>query len=222
MLQYIEKYHLFPIDLSENSREKLSLLCENGTGELKLEISKELYLFLGKMMFSFEESNIIKMEPYIKLLELNRTEFPYEQANNWGSDIEITNMFDKELFFFMFNRKNTGLASKEDYQAYHDELRKVPIDISAYFNDEQKLPSSVYIEVEKVLKERYKKCNDYIDEHYPLIKRAFSTYHKDVRVYLQSRYGNAYLVMINFYEGVDSGITIFAEWLYRLHKAYLA
>lgn len=99
VLQYIEKYHLFPIDLSENSREKLSLLCENGAGELKLEISKELYLFLGKMMFSFEESNIIKMEPHIKLLELNRTEFPYEQANNWGSDIEITNMFDKELFF---------------------------------------------------------------------------------------------------------------------------
>lgn len=209
VLQYVEKYHLFPIDLSENSRKKLSLLCENGTGELKLEISKELYLFLGKMMFSFEESNIIKMEPYIKLLELNRTEFPYEQANNWGSEIEINNMFDKELFFFMFNRKNIGLTSKEDYQAYHDELRKDPIDIRAYFNGEQKLPSSVYIEVENVLKESYKKCNDYIDEHYPSIKRAFSTYHKDVRVYLQSRYGNAYLVMINFYEGVDSGITIY-------------
>ena len=78
VLQYIEQYHLFPIDMSEYSRKQITLMGENGSEELKLSVSKDLYLFLGKMMFSFEESNIIKMGPYIRLLETNRTEFLYE------------------------------------------------------------------------------------------------------------------------------------------------
>lgn len=91
-LQFVEKYKQFPVDLSDRFRKQLALICEGGVSdELKLDLSKELYIYLGKMMFSFEESNIIKMEPYTKLLEQNRTEFPYEQANDWGSEIEVGN-----------------------------------------------------------------------------------------------------------------------------------
>lgn len=50
-LQYIEKYHLFPTDLSDSFREQLALICESGSNELKLEVSKGLYLYLGKVLF---------------------------------------------------------------------------------------------------------------------------------------------------------------------------
>lgn len=209
VLQFIERYKLFPIDLSDYSRKRLALMCEGGSEKLKLEISKDLYLFLGKMMFSFEESNIIKMEPYVKLLELNRTEYSYEQANDWGSEIEIKNVFDKDLFFFAFNRKNIGFPSIEDYQAYHNELRKESVDINECFKKERELPYSVFVKVESILQEKYKICSEYINEHYSLIKKAFSTYHKNVRVYIQSRYGDAYLVLINVYEGEEAGVTIY-------------
>lgn len=208
VFQFVERYKLFPVDLSEQFREQLTLMCERGSKNLKLILSKELYLYLGRMMFDFEESNIVKMDPYIKLLELNRTEYPYELSNDWGSEIKINNEFEKELFFFSVTSKYRSI-SKEKYLSYCNELRREPIDINAYFDDEKVLPSSLSSEVEKVLEENYKKCNDYIEEHYSLIKKAFSTYHKDVRVYIQSRYGNAYLVMINVYEGVSSGVTIY-------------
>lgn len=208
MLLYIEKYNLFPTDLPDRFRKLLALMCDGDSSDLKLEVSKELYLYLGRMMFSFEESNIVKMDPYIKLLEMNRTEYPYEQANDWGSEIVIDNVFEKELFFFTVTQKKRSL-SKENYLAYCDELRKDPIDIKVYFDNEKVLPSTLLTEVEKILEDNYKKCNDYIDKHYSLIKRAFSSYQKDVRVYIQSRYGNAYLVMINVYEGVSPGVIVY-------------
>lgn len=207
-LQYIEKYHLFPTDLSDSFREQLALMCESGSNELKLGVSKGLYLYLGKMLFSFEESNIIKMEPYARLLELNRTEFPYEQANDWGSEVEISSVFDKDLFYFMITRKHISL-SLDDYQAYYKELRKEPFDINNCFSNERALQSNLFSKIESVLQKSYKMCNDYIDRHYSLIKRAFLSYHKDVHVYIQSRNYNAYLVMINVYEGSDSGVTIY-------------
>ena len=210
VLQFVEKYKLFPVDLSEHFRKQLALICEGGgSNEQKLEISKELYLYLGKMMFSFEESNIIKMEPYAKLLELNRTEFSYEQANDWGSEVEIGNILDKDCLFFTVNRRHILLSSEDEYIAYYNELRKEPFDINGAFADERKLPSHLYSTVEEILRECYRKCSEYIEKHYSLIRRAFITYNKDVRVYIQARYGNAYLVMMNVYEGSNSGITIY-------------
>ena len=209
ILQYIEKYNLFPIDLSDSSRKQIASMIEDGSEEIKLEVSKDLYLFLGKMMFSFEESNIIKMGPYMKLLELNRTEFPFEQANEWGKELADIEYFDEKLFFFNINRNHICLPLKENYMAYHNELRKDYDDIDEFFNAEKELPSSLFIEVEKILQDNYKRCNEYIDEHYSQIKRAFVSYHKAVRVYIQSRNEDVYIVMINVYEGTNSGITIY-------------
>lgn len=210
VLQFVEKYKLFPVDLSEHFQKRLVLICEgNVSDELKLDISKELYIYLGKMMFSFEESTIIKMEPYARLLELNRTEFTYEQANDWGSEIEIGNILDKDSLFFTINRRHILLSSEDEYIAYYNELRKEPFDINGAFADECKLPSHLYSMVEDILRESYRKCSEYIDEHYSQVRRAFTTYNKDVHVYIQARYGNAYLVMMNMYEGVGSGITVY-------------
>ena len=210
VLQFVEKYKLFPVDLSEHFRKQHALICEGGgANELKLELSKELYIYLGKMMFSFEESNIIKMEPYAKLLELNRTEFSYEQANDWGCEIEIGNILDKDSLFFAVNRRHILLSSEEEYLAYYNELRKEPFDINGAFADECKLPSTLASKVEEILENSYQKCSEYIDKHYSQIRRVFETYNKDVHVYIQARYGNAYLVMMNMYEGVGSGITVY-------------
>ena len=48
-LQYVEKYNLFPIELPEDFREQLAQMCEVGSDELKLKISKDLYVFLGHL-----------------------------------------------------------------------------------------------------------------------------------------------------------------------------
>ena len=209
VIHYVEKYNLFPVDLSERVRERLELMCERGSSDLKLEISKDLYLYLGRMMFSFEESNIIKMEPYVKLLELSRTEYPYEQANDWGKEQSAKQIFDEELFFFQINRNHISIPSEEKYQAYCGELRKDPFDIDACFNHEQVLPSSLSKEVETILQEKYSICTSYIDANYSLIKRAFSTYNKDIRVYILSRNENVYIAMINVYEGGNAGVSIY-------------
>ena len=211
VLQYIERYNLFPIDLSDYSRKQIARMGEGGSEKLKLEVSKDLYVFLGKMMFTFEESNIINMGPYIKLLETNRTEYPFEQANDWGKEFAKMQYFDHKLFFFNINRRNICLPSKDAYQKYYNELRKDHIDINKYFDNEKELPSALYKEVDRILQENYKRCNEYINEHYSPIKRAFSTDHKNVRVYIQSRYENVYTVMINVYEGMDPGITIYPK-----------
>ncbi len=219
VLKYVEKYQLFPIDLSEESQEEIALLCESGAKERKLEVSKDLYLFLGKMIFSFEESNIIKMKPHIRLLELNRTEYSYEQANEWGKEYADTHEFDNKLFFFNINRNHIGFPSKAAYRAYHDELRKVPIDISKYFNKEKELPTTLFREVDSILNENYKKSNEYIDNHYSRIKRAFSIYHKDVRVYILSRNEDLYILMINVYEGNnDYGITVYPNQIDLIYR----
>lgn len=210
VLQFVEKYKLFPVDLSEHFRKQLALICEGGVSdELKLDVSKELYIYLGKMMFAFEESTIIKMEPYAKLLELNRTEFPYEQANDWGSEIETGNILDKDSLFFTVNRRHILLSTEKEYSAYYNELRKEPFDINVAFAEECKLPSLLASKVEEILEDNYKKCSKYIDEHYSQIRRAFETYNKDVHVYIQARYGNAYLVMMNVYEGANPSITVY-------------
>lgn len=210
VLQFVEKYKLFPVDLSEHFRKQLALICEGFTsGELKLELSKELYIYLGQMMFSFEESNIIKMEPYAKLLELNRTEFSYEQANDWGGEIEVGNILDKDSLFFTVNRRHILLSSEKEYIAYYNELRKEPVDVNGAFADECKLPSPLTSKVEEILEDSYRKCSEYIDKHYSQVRRAFTTYNKDVRVYIQARYGNAYHVMMNMYEGDGPRITVY-------------
>lgn len=208
-IHFIENYHLFPVDLSKSFRDKLASMCEHGSEELKLEVSRDLYLYLGKMMFSFEESNIIKMGPYVKLLELSRTEYPYEQANDWGKEQSAKQIFDKELFFFQISRNHISISTEEQYQAYCDELRKDPFDIEAFFNQEQELPSSLSKEVETILQKQYRICTSYIDANYSLIKRAFSTYNKDVRVYILSRNKNVYIAMINVYEGGNAGVSIY-------------
>ena len=53
------------------------------------------------MMFSFEGATLPSREQYIKLLEYNRTEFPYELANKWGEHLANTTEFKDDLFFFM-------------------------------------------------------------------------------------------------------------------------
>ncbi len=210
VLQFVEKYKLFPVDLSEHFRKQLALICEGRVSdELKQDISKELYIYLGQMMFSFEESNIIKMEPYAKLLELNRTEFPYEQANDWGSEIEVGNILDKDSLFFTVNRRHILLTSEKEYIAYYNELREVTFDFNGAFAAECKLPPPLASKIEEILEDSYRKCSEYINKHYSQVRRAFTTYNKDVRVYIQARYGNAYLVMMNMYEGDGPRITVY-------------
>lgn len=216
--QYVEKYNLFPLDLPRNFRTQLTLMCEVGSNELKLEISKELYVFLGKLMFSFEGSNIINMEPYGKVLELNRTEFQYEQANGWGSEIDISNKFEKELFFFIVNRNNITISSKESYQDYCNKLREKPFDINTAFPIESVLPSSLSQKIESVLQEVYNTCNEYIERYYSIIKKAFHAYCKNARVYVQPKYGDAYLVMINLYEGLSSGISVYPNYVDIMYR----
>lgn len=216
--QYVEKYNLFPLDLPRNFRTQLTLMCEVGSNELKLEISKELYVFLGKLMFSFEGSNIINMEPYGKVLELNRTEFQYEQANGWGSEIDISNKFEKELFFFIVNRNNITVSSKESYQDYCNKLREKPFDINTAFPIESVLPSSLSQKIESVLQEVYNTCNEYIERYYSIIKKAFHAYCKNARVYVQPKYGDAYLVMINLYEGLSSGISVYPNYVDIMYR----
>lgn len=217
-LQYVVKYNLFPIDLPEDFREQLAQMCEIGSDELKLKISKDLYVFLGKMMFSFEGSNIINMEPYAKVLELNRTEFKYELGNGWGSDINISNVFEKELFFFIVNRDNISISSEGKYQDYCNKLREQPFDINTAFPVESELPDSLSETIESVFRERYNECNEYIERHYPIIKKAFHSYCKDARVYVQPKYGDAYLVMINLYEGVSSEITVYPNYVGLMYR----
>lgn len=209
VLCFVEKYKLFPVDLSKHFHEQLTLMCDGGSCDLKQEISKELYLYLGRMMYSFEESNIIKMSPYSRLLELNRTQFSYEIANDWGKEFAEKMEFDNELFFFQINRNHISLPSQEDYKAYCNELRKNPTDLNDYFDEEMLLPNALSSEVERIIRESYEKCSEYIDKHYSLIKKAFSIYHKDVRIYIQSRRENVYIVMINVYESLESRITIY-------------
>ena len=221
-LNEVEKFHLFPTD---PILEKINTIYERCTDKgltqtLRLELAEDLYIYLAKMMLSFEGATLPSREQYIKLLEYNRTEFPYELANKWGEDFANTTEFKDDLFFFMIMRKSLTISSEDAYLAYRKELRITPIDFSMPFKQEESLSDEIKQDVNNILSRTHKKYINYIETNYYIIRHAFRYYCKKIAVYVQCNYRNdsACLVMINVYDSSSDSLSIYpnnVEIMYR-------
>jgi hypothetical protein len=220
-LNEIEKFHLFPTDPILAKVNTIYERCADKglTLTLRLELAKEFYIYLAKMMFSFEGATLPSREQYIKLLEYNRTEFPYELANKWGERLANTTEFKDDLFFFMIMKNSLTIASEDAYLTYRKELRITPIDFSMPFKLEESLSDEIKKDVNDILLRTHKKYIDYVETNYFRIRNVFRYYCKKIVVYVQCNYrNNACLVMINVYDSLSDSLSIYpnnVEIMYR-------
>jgi len=218
----IEKYHLFPTAPFLTKINTIHEYCMDKrlTQNIHLDLAKELYIYLAKMMFSFEGTTLPNMQQYIRILELNRTELSYEQANKWGEDISNTTEFKKDLFFFMVMKNNLIITSQDAYVVYRKKLRSNPVDFSNPFKQEEPLLDKIRQDINDILQSRYKQYIDYIKTNYYQIRKAFSYYCKSIVVYVQCNYrkGSSCLVMVNVYDSTSERLDVYpnnVEIMYR-------
>ena len=221
-LNEVEKFHLFPTDPILAKANSIYKRCTDKglTQAFRLELAKEFYIYLAKMMFSFEGATLPSREQYIKLLEYNRTEFPYELANKWGERLANTTEFKDDLFFFMIMKNSLTIASEDAYLTYRKELRITPINFSNPFKQEEPLLDEIRQDINDILQPRYKQYINYIKTNYYQIRKAFRYFCKSIVIYVQCNYrnGNACLVMVNVYDSTSERLNVYpnnVEILYR-------
>lgn len=160
------------------------------------------------------------MESYRKVLELGRTEFSYEQANNWCKDfINIMYVGDPNFyFFFCYNKNELYTTNKCEYEAYAANLRIEPFDFSSSFPKELPFPKELIDSISSLIKEKYKFYIDYVNNNYSIIKYAFPSYNKQIKIYISLMYDNHYEFLLNMYDSQSYGVQIYPNdvvFLYR-------
>lgn len=220
-IQLVKQYHLFPIELSDKFYDCLNGIVESLETD-KLFLAKELYVYLARLMFRFEEVNIYSMEPYQRILELGRTVFPYEEAMTWGEEFKEERHFSHELFYFQFNAQYLYRLTVLEYEDYYQKLRTPHVDIQNILPpDEEYIPTEFLSTVQEELQEQYQNYNRYIDENYFTIKHFFSYYKKKCSLYIHQRNESFYIAMMNIYESVYSETNVCPHWvdiMYRFHN----
>lgn len=210
-LEDIKKYDLFPIDLPDSFYKRLSKDAVLDFKENKLKIAKDLYIFLAKLMFSFDQTTVPETYSYRKVLELGRTEFPFEQANEWCQEYVESTEFERSRFFFCLNREQLVLSTKDNFQKYSEELRSDSIDIPTSFPKETSLEKELLSSVYSIMENKLRLYQDYIEKNYKIIRHAFPFYNKQIRVYITrtSKEKQSYEYTINVYDTLLPGISIY-------------
>lgn len=217
-LEEVKRCYLFPLNLSADFYNTLSERENLDFERNKLKLAKELYIYLAKMMFSFLWADIYKMNSYRIALELGRTEFPYEQANDWCIDYIKIQEFTYDSFFFCINRDKLYFDNKNNYAVYKNELRLGNCDIFNSFPKETTLPKDVIDSFSSLITEKYKMYMDYVENNYSFVKYAFPSYNKQIRVYISLKYGNCYEFVMNMYDSQSYSVQIYPNdvvYLYR-------
>ena len=208
-LDEIKRYNLFPLDFSNDFYKTLTKEKNSDFEKDKLNLAKELYIYLAKTLFTFSLSTHQNLNLYAHVLELGRTEFSQMQAYGWGKEYIEIEGFQDESVFFKFNQKKILLSSEETFDSYYNSLRKESFEKICDFKEEECLPDDIVSEIECILEDKFKQYQNYIETNYSFIKKAFSAYNKKVSVYLQEHLDSAYLVMINMYEAFQHSLIVY-------------
>lgn len=190
------------------------------TEQGRLSAAWEMYDMLGRLVFCFEEANIITMRPYMDALEYGRTFVPYEHAKKWGQAYTKPQRFSHETFYFAY-LSQVYQKNEEEYQEYAQQLRKKIQSVRATFPKEKALPKRVYEKVQKDLNDKYQAYLSYINENYEPIKHLFSYYNKRIRLYLHSRNDKEIIALMNIYDSSFSECKVYpneVNTMYRFHN----
>ena len=218
-ISLIQQYYLFPVELPDNFYKFLDGIIESYEKD-KFYLSKELYVYLAKLMFRFEEVNIYTVAPYRKILELGRTMFPYEEAMTWGIEYQNELHFSHELFYFQINSVDLFKLTTTEYKDYQQRLRISNKSIEDILPIEEDLPSDLYSNVNKELEKRFSEYQKYICENYPSIKRVFLYYNKKICLYIHQRNDSYYIAMMNVYENTHAEIKVCPHWVNLMYRFY--
>ena len=215
IFDYIKTYNLFPVDLPDSFQEGLAQICNEYSNNLRIIIAKELYVYLAKTMFEFSVINTSVISIYNRILELIRTEFSYELANNCVEDYINCSGYDKSLFKSLFHVRK---LTEKEFQTYKNKLREEPFDIQTAFPQERSIPKQLLSLIDRSINDSIAKYNKYIDDNYLSIRKAFKFYNKELRIYIHEHSNKAYTLTINCYENINSRITVypyFVDTMYR-------
>lgn len=208
ILEEVKRYDLFPVDLSEKFYNALSKRDSLDFETNKLNLARELYIYLGKMLFSFSLTSNPNLDLYAHILELGRTEFSKSQAFGWGKEYSNIDYFQEESMFFKLNKRNILIDSEESYYNYCQSLREKPFETICDFKPEESIPDDIVCNITNILENKLKQYHKYIENNYPTIKQFFSAYNKNISVYLQVHLNSAYLVVINIYEALHYELNV--------------
>ena len=208
ILEEVKRYDLFPVDLSEKFYNALSKRDLLDFETNKLNLARELYIYLGKMLFSFSLTSNPNLDLYAHILELGRTEFSKSQAFGWGKEYSNIDYFQEESMFFKLNKRNILIDSEESFNNYCQKLREKPFETICDFKPEESIPDDIICNITNILEDKLKQYHKYIENNYPTIKQFFPAYNKNISVYLQVHLGSAYLVVINIYEALHYELNV--------------
>ena len=215
IFDYIKTYNLFPVDLPDSFQEGLSHICDEYSNDLRILIAKELYVYLAKTMFEFSVINTGVIGVYNGILEVIRTEFSYELANNCVEDYINCSGFDKTLFKSLFHVRK---LTEKEFQTYKNKLREKPFDNQNAFPQERLIPKPFLSLINRSINDSISKYNQYIDDNYLSIRKGFRYYNKEIRIYVHEHSNESYTLTINCYENTDTKIIVypcFVDTMYR-------
>lgn len=219
VIEEVEKNNFFPI-VAPIVIISIVLKGEPITESERLDAAREMYDLLGRLIFCFEEANIVTMRPYMDALEYGRTFVPYEYSQKWGQAYSEPREFSHEFFYFAFLSRVFQM-NEQEYQEYALQLKKKIHSVRDTFPKEKALPKKVYEKVQKQLAESYQSYIRYIDSNYAPIQHLFSYYNKRIHLYLHRRSDKELIILMNVYDSLSSDSIVYpieVNTMYRFHN----
>lgn len=224
-LNDIDKYYLFPITLSDNFYSLIKSDTANINDEQSI-LTYELYVYLGELMFSFEDVSIPAYKAnidYPRILETSRTELSFNVVSNWGTNILKTKNkgYSSDVAFFIFNRQGLDIKTNEEYSKYKQSLRENYINNIGEAQDIP-IPSKTYDTIQDHFTKLIISYRKYLEDNYPEIKHLFPSYNANIRIYISNNRKDKLLHVYMYNKLDDSSIYIYPyyqDFLYRFHNA---
>lgn len=186
LLAEISKYELLNIEIQKPIIAELKTKQKNKFSQRQSIIAEFLYNNLGRLLFTFERTE--READYSKALELYRTELPFQIVSKWNIPENESREFSTDLLFFDLNKRWTSINNEPDFENYKLELRSKKSTLR-YSGKLEKIPKRKLDKLTNFYQSQFDDVLSYIELNYPAIKREFTLYDSNIRMYIIDRKG---------------------------------
>lgn len=186
LLIRIQKYDIFNIEIPKTISTEIDIREEDDFIQTQSKIAEFLYNTLGGLIFTFERTE--READYATSLEIYRTELPFDVVAKWNIQENKSNEFSMDFLFFDMNKKWTNIDNEIEYKKYKKELRAKELTLR-YPHKPIKINKKKLDKLSKLYQSQLDDTIKYIETHYPNIKREFSLYDSNIRMYIIDRKG---------------------------------
>ncbi|MBD1433529.1 hypothetical protein H8B06_11870 [Sphingobacterium sp. DN00404] len=211
-IKKIKQFHLFDLRFSD----EFFLVLESPTtdfNEAQRILTKELYVCLGELLYTFETANP-RIE-YSKILELSRIELPFEICSNWNLAEKDNGQFSMDTLFFSLNKRWLNLKTEAEYLAYRKKLQEEKIEKIKKTKDAP-ISKRQFEDIKEYFERRINEYRDFIQKQYPEITDEFTAFNSSIRVYIipQKKSDSDIINQVNIYKNYDNNkVFIYPDYI---------